>query len=118
MSRSAAIIGTVVGIALGSFGAAQIGLASHRVEQKASDDCWIKGGEYKDGRCEMPEDLMSNQEKVCIAMRGEYWTQKKQHAPGVDFTCYRDGKVLEIPDMTGMEVVLTEDGAVAYDRRG
>ena len=84
-----------------------------RMERKASDRCWIKGGTYKDGTCETPEDRMSPEAKVCTAMRGSYAV-----TTGDKFTCYEDkGSVLEIPDLTGKEVILTEDGAVLVNRR-
>lgn len=105
---SARIIGTAVGIALGSFAAAQIGMASHRVEQQADDACWVKGGEYRDGKCEMPQDRLSPEQKVCMGMRGSYQTVKDGETK-----CFKqDGTEIPLPDLRGREVSIKDDGTV------
>jgi hypothetical protein len=113
MKNSAAVIGVALGVALGSFGAAQIGIQANRAETQKLEQCWADGGEYVDGTCGKPEYEMSASEKVCVAMGGSYVTSKRQHAPGVDTKCYRtDGSEITLPDWAGKEVVVLDDGTV------
>lgn len=81
-----------------------------RQERKASDRCWIDGGTYTDGTCTKPEDRLTDQEKVCMAMKGTYITSKEE---GAEFTCYSwDGAVKTMPNLEGKKVVVMDDGTV------
>lgn len=63
---AAIIISTVVLTFGGFYGIMQID-HNQRLERKASDQCWIKGGEYRDGTCEMPKkaELQQKAEDSC-----------------------------------------------------
>lgn len=88
---------------------------TQRMERKVSDRCWIDGGTYKDGTCERPEDTLTDQEKVCMAMKGSYVIIDT--SAGREFRCYEwQGKELEMPDLTGKEVIVIDDTVVLRDR--
>lgn len=82
-------------------------------ERVNSERCWVLGGEYKDGSCEMPEDLRTNEAKVCEALDGNFVIRKNEDTGLTATTCYSGvGKVMELPDLTDRKVVDNGDGTV------
>ncbi len=80
-------------------------------DRAADDRCWVQGGTYKDGSCEMLEDKLTPEAKVCMAMKGSYMVT------GADFKCYSDqGEELKMPDLEGKEVIVIDDTVVLRDK--
>ncbi len=109
-----ALIGMTVGLLMGAL--IITGWNAVRYDRQVSDQCWITGGTYTDGTCETMDALdLTDQEKVCVAMKGTYII-KKQEGVVEEFTCYRDNKELEMPDLTGKEVIMLDDTVILRDK--
>jgi hypothetical protein len=104
--------GITAGVVIfGGFAGAMYLDNSLRMERKAVDYCWIKGGTYTEGKCEMPQDRMTPEEKVCMGMRGSYGYIKDKDGT---LKCFKqDGTQIPMPDLRGREVTLMKDGTVS-----
>jgi hypothetical protein len=83
----------------------------------ADDRCWVKGGVYKDGSCEMPVDKLTPEAKVCKALDGTFVVAKDKTTGTEELTCYdREGKIKELPNLEGKEVIVVNGGVVLRDK--
>jgi hypothetical protein len=83
-----------------------------------SDRCWVQGGTMEGVTCKLPEDKRTPQEKVCVAMKGNYVIAKDKITGKEEFWCYSDeGKELKLPNLAGKEVVTMDDGTVLLRKK-
>jgi hypothetical protein len=112
-----AIVGMFVGLAAGA-GIVQLQINNDH-NQRADDRCWAVGGDYRDGKCEMPYNGMTREQGtkypegyVCMALGGNLLVM------GEEKQCLSyKGDPIAMPSLEGKEVVIQGSTVILVDKK-
>lgn len=104
------VIAYLIGFVIGGF----IGILAftwwydaRQDERLADDRCWVAGGVYRDGACEMPK-VKYPEAVVCAAMNGNLLVEGDRKRCLSTIT----GQEMTMPDLTDKEIQYRKNGSV------